>query len=175
MAGGATKKPPADPKALAAAGVKYCLASYVDMHGVAKAKMVPISHYEQMMKGSELFTGAANDGVPQEVSDEEVSARPDAKSWMILPWNPEVAWFSSDLYCAGAPFEPGSRNILGRVLDKAKSMGLGMNLGMEAEFFMFKDTPEGGYAPLSTKPHLDKPCYDVSRILDNMGWLGELV
>ena len=50
-----------------------------------------------------------------------------------------------------------------------------MNLGMEAEFFMFRDTPDGGYAPLSAKPHLDKPCYDVSRLLDNMGWLGELV
>jgi glutamine synthetase len=166
---------PADPKTLAEAGVKYCLATYVDMHGVAKAKMVPIAHFDQMMQGSELFTGAANDGVPQEVSDEEVSARPDPTSWMILPWNSQIAWFSSDLYCAGAPFEPGSRNILGRVLEHAKSMGLGMNLGMEAEFFMFKDTPDGGYAPLSQKPHLDKPCYDASRILDNMGWLGELV
>jgi glutamine synthetase len=165
---------PADQQSLAAAGVKYLLASYVDMHGAAKAKMVPIGHFEQMMAGSELFTGAANDGVPQEVCDEEVSARPDAKSYKILPWNPEIAWFASDLWCAGKPFEPGSRNILGRVLEKAKAMGFGMNLGMEAEFFMLQDTPEG-YAPLSKKPHLDKPCYDVSRLLDNMGWLGELV
>jgi glutamine synthetase len=175
MASGKTIATPADPQALAAAGVKYLLASYVDMHGVAKAKMVPIDHYAQMMKGSELFTGAANDGVPQEVSDEEVSARPDAKSWKILPWNSEIAWFSSDLYCGGKPFEAGSRNILGRALEKAAGFGLGMNLGMEAEFFMFKDTPDGGYAPLSGKPHLDKPCYDVSRLLDNIGWLGELV
>jgi glutamine synthetase len=175
MAGGPSQKKPADPATLAAAGVKYCLATYVDMHGAAKAKMVPIAHFEQMMQGSELFTGAANDGVPQEVSDEEVSAHPDATSCMILPWNNEIAWFSSDLYCAGAPFEPGSRNILGRVLRKAAAMGYGMNLGMEAEFFVFKDTPGGGYEPLSTKPHLDKPAYDASRQLDNMGWLGALV
>ena len=175
MASGRPTATPADPEALKAAGVKYCLASYVDMHGVAKAKMVPIDHYEQMMKGSELMTGAANDGVPQEVSDEEVAAHPDPLSWKILPWNPEIAWFSSDLYCAGAPFEAGSRNILGRALAKAKTMGLGMNMGMEAEFFMFQDTPDGGYKPLSGKPHLDKPCYDVSRLLDNMGWIGELV
>jgi glutamine synthetase len=165
----------ADPAALAKAGVKYLLASYVDMHGVAKAKMVPIDHYPQMMAGSELFTGAANDGVPQEVCDEEVSARPDPKSCKILPWNPEIAWFASDLWCEGKPFEPGSRNILGRVLDKAAGMGFGMNLGMEAEFFMLQDVPGGGYAPLSGKPNLDKPCYDVSRLLDNMVWLRELV
>lgn len=166
---------PADPKALAEAGVKYLLASYVDMHGVAKAKMVPIGHFEQMAKGSELFTGAANDGVPQEVCDEEVSARPDLKSCKILPWAPEIAWFASDLWCEGKPYAAGSRNILGRVLEQAAAMGFGMNLGMEAEFFMLRDTPGGGYAPLSDKPHLDKPCYDVSRLLDNMGWLGELV
>jgi glutamine synthetase len=161
--------------ALVDGGVKYLLASYVDMHGVSKAKMVPIGHFEQMMAGSELFTGAANDGVPQEVSDEEVSARPDLKSCKILPWNNQIAWFASDLWCAGAPYEAGSRNILGRVLERAAGHGLGLNLGMEAEFFMFRDTADGGYAPLSAKPHLDKPCYDASRLLDNMGWLGELV
>jgi glutamine synthetase len=170
-----TKPTAADSAALAKAGVKYLLASYVDMHGVAKAKMVPIDHYPQMMAGSELFTGAANDGVPQEVCDEEVSARPDPKSCKILPWNPQIAWFASDLWCEGMPFEPGSRNILGRVLEKAAGMGFGMNLGMEAEFFMLQDTPSGGYAPLSGKPNLDKPCYDVSRLLDNMTWLHELV
>jgi glutamine synthetase len=175
MAKHKTKPASADPAALAKAGVKYLLASYVDMHGVAKAKMVPIDHYEQMMEGSELMTGAANDGVPQEVCDEEVAAHPDPKSCKILPWNPQIAWFASDLYCEGKPFEPGSRNILGRVLAQAAGMGFGMNLGMEAEFFMLQDTPNGGYAPLSNKPHLDKPCYDVSRLLDNMGWLGELV
>jgi glutamine synthetase len=175
MADSKMKQTDADVASLVKAGVKYLLASYVDMHGVPKAKMVPIAHYEQMMTGSELFTGAANDGVPQEVCDEEVSARPDPKSWKILPWNSEIAWFSSDLWCEGKPFEPGSRNILNRVLAKAAGMGFGMNLGMEAEFFMLKDIPGGGYAPLSEKPHLDKPCYDVSRLLDNMAWLGELV
>jgi glutamine synthetase len=159
---------------LAAAGVRYLLASFVDMHGVSKAKMVPIGHYDQMMAGSELFTGAAIDGVPQDVSDEEISARPDPASVKILPWAPEIAWFASDLHCAGAPFEPGARNVLQRVKARAASMGYGMNLGMEAEFFVLRDTP-AGYAPLSARPHLEKPCYDVSRLLDNRGWITELV
>ena len=54
-------------------GVRYCLPSYVDIHGVSKSKFVPISHFDRMMGGSELCTGAALDGVPQDVSDEEVS------------------------------------------------------------------------------------------------------
>ena len=62
---------------LEAAGVKTCIASYVDMHGVSKSKFVPMSHFNQMMAGSEMFTGAALDGVPQEIHDEEVACMPD--------------------------------------------------------------------------------------------------
>ena len=58
---------------LESAGVSTCIASYVDMHGALKSKFVPISHFDQMMAGSEMFTGAALDGVPQEISDEEVA------------------------------------------------------------------------------------------------------
>lgn len=43
--------------------VKYLLPSYVDMHGIPKSKVVPLSHMLNMMGGSEMFTGAALDGV----------------------------------------------------------------------------------------------------------------
>ena len=35
-------------KELAAAGVKYVLASFVDLHGNTKAKAVPLTHFDQM-------------------------------------------------------------------------------------------------------------------------------
>lgn len=160
---------------LADRGVKYMLASYVDMHGVSKGKVVPIAHLDRMMSGSELCTGAALDGVPQDVSDEEVAAHPDPASATQLPWMQDVAWFASDLWCKGKPFEACSRNILKRALDKAAGMGFAMNLGMEAEFFVLRDVAESGYEPLSNRKNLDKPAYDVSRMLDNMGWMDELV
>ena len=52
-------------------GIKYVLAAYTDVHGVGKAKSVPIDHFTTMMRGSELFTGAALDGLGQEPSDDE--------------------------------------------------------------------------------------------------------
>lgn len=160
---------------LVSKGVKYLLASYVDMHGVSKGKAVPVSHLDRMLGGSELCTGAALDGVPQDVSDEEVAAHPDAASCTVLPWKDDIAWFASDLWCRGQPFEACSRNILKRALAKADAMGYGMNLGMEAEFFVLKDDPALGFKPLSDRKHLEKPAYDVTRTLDNMGWIGELV
>lgn len=156
-------------------GVKYLLPTYVDMHGASKSKMVPIAHFDRMMGGSELFTGAALDGVPQDIADDEVGSHPDPASCMIQPWQRDTAWFASDLWCAGELFEPCSRNILKRVLAQAEEMGLGFNLGMEAEFFVFREEEDGSYGPLSPRQNLDKPAYDVPRLLDNAGWLTELV
>ena len=156
-------------------GVRYLIPSYVDMHGVSKSKMVPLAHMDQMMNGSELCTGAALDGVPQEIHEEEVSAHPDAASCMILPWQNDVAWFASDLWCENKPFEPCSRNIMKRTLDRLADTGLSAKVGMEAEFFVLKDTGDGGYGPVSDRQHLEKPAYDVKRLVDNLHWIGELV
>ena len=46
-------------------GVKYCIGAYVDIHGVQKAKVVPIAHLPQMVDGSERYTGYALDGLGQ--------------------------------------------------------------------------------------------------------------
>lgn len=95
--------------------VKWLLPSYVDMHGVSKSKVVPLSHMLSMMGGSEMYTGAALDGVvrpplpntlslspltpppnpatlhtctiqPQDMSDPEICSIPDAASCVVLPW-----------------------------------------------------------------------------------------
>ena len=162
-------------KRLAKHNVKYLLPSFVDMHGIPKTKMVPIAHLERMLGGSELFTGAALDGVPQDVSDDEVAAHPDPDSCMILPWRSDTAWFSSDLWCRDEPFPACSRGILNRVLADASDMGFTVNCGIEAEFFVFQDDADG-LKPVSTLKHLEKPAYDAVRLLDNVeGWMGETV
>ena len=160
---------------LADQGVRYALASFVDLHGMAKAKAVPLPHLGQMARGSELFTGAALDGVPQEVSDDEVAAVPDAASLTILPWQKEVAWFASDLHLGGEPFEACSRNVLHRVRAEAAAMGYRFNLGIETEFFVLKRNGSGELVPYSERDSLDKPAYDVRGLLDNLPWLDELV
>ncbi len=68
------------------AGIRYCLAAYTDVHGVGKAKCVPIDHFSGMMRGSELFTGSALDGLGQEPNDDELSVRPDLNRIVELPW-----------------------------------------------------------------------------------------
>ena len=72
-------------------GVEYCLPFYVDVHGVPKTKTVPVSHFDRMMRGSELFTGAALDGLGQGPHDDELALVPDPDAVIQLPWRPNVA------------------------------------------------------------------------------------
>ena len=177
-------------EALEEQGVRFCFSGYVDLHGRLKGKIVPLSHFDQMVKGSELYTGAALDGVPQEINDEEVSSHPDVTHGFVLPWNKEVAFFPSNLYNQGKPFEACSRNILMRQVDRAAEAGYKMNLGVETEFFVLRDgkscveqggsmggaeTGLDGVRTVSDRDMLDKPCYDMATATDNFHWLLELV
>ncbi|MFM7676789.1 MAG: type III glutamate--ammonia ligase [Synechococcus sp.] len=160
---------------LEARGVRYALASFVDLHGVCKAKAVPLGHLGAMLAGSELFTGAALDGVPQDVSDDEVAALPDLRSATVLPWRPDTVWMASTLHLHGQPFEACSRAILERVRQQAADLGLRFNLGVETEFFVLRRAADGTFHPASDADSLDKPCYDLRGLLDNLPWLDELV
>ena len=160
---------------LAEQGVKYAMASYVDIHGCVKGKFVPLDHLDNMFAGSELYTGAALDGVPQDISDNEVAAMPDAATATVCPWDNRLVWFAGDLHLDGAPFEACSRTILKRQLERAKALGFTFNLGIETEFFLFRETEDGGFAPLSERDSLAKPCYDPRGLMDNLPIIDELV
>jgi glutamine synthetase len=162
-------------EALEGQGIRYGLASYVDLHGRPKCKAVPIAHFAQMLRGSELFTGAALDGVPQQVNDDEVAAHPDFARALVMPWQPDTMWFPSDLWLNGAPFEACSRQILKRALAKAAALGFTFNLGIETEFFLFRATGNGGFEPALKPDFLEKPAYDVRLLLNSMPVLDELV
>ena len=162
-------------EALIEANVKYGLAAYVDLHGRIKGKCVPVEHFDRMIAGSELYTGAALDGVPQDISDDEVAAMPDVERAMRMPWRPDTVWFPIDRYLRGEPFEADSRSILKRQLDAAAALGYGFMTGIEPEFYIFKDDAAGQPVPTSDRDLLAKPCYEVSTLLDCFPYVGEIV
>ncbi|MCV7215511.1 type III glutamate--ammonia ligase [Mycobacterium crocinum] len=159
---------------LTAAGVRYAAISFVDMHGKPKAKMVPLAHLAQAANGSEMFTGAALDGVPQDVNDDEVAPHPDLDGVIVMPFNREIAWFPGDLWIGDSPFESCSRQILKRVTVDAATLGYTFNLGVETEFFLLSDQ-SGAPQPASADDNLDKPCYDLRGMLHNFGVVDDIV
>lgn len=161
-------------KDLEAKGVKYCIGAYVDIHGVPKAKVVPIGHLEQMAGGSERYTGYALDGLGQAPSDDEITSIPDLDHIIPLPWEPKVAWMPADNGFQGQPYPLNTRVALKNVLAQAAEMGFGMNLGIECEIYLLKQEADGKLAIPNPDDKLVKPCYDVRGFMDNFTWLDKM-
>ncbi|WP_110208924.1 hypothetical protein [Nocardioides daejeonensis] len=148
---------------LAAKGVKYVFGFYVDIHGVPKSKCVPIASLPSMAAGSELYTVGALEGMgdlgPHE---DECAGIPDLDRLVVLPWQPEYAVVPTRLHLEGKPYAQESRNFLARQIDRAAAMGFVANVGIEPEFYVLRDTPQG-WAPLVAEDRINAPTrgYDL--------------
>ncbi len=163
-------------KQLIDAGVEYCFAAYVDIHGVPKAKTVPIQKFEKMAEGSELFTVGAMDGMglvgPEQ---DECAAVPDLSTLTIMPWDKRFAWFAADLTYHDEPYQNCPRTILRRAVEDAKQMGYQMNLGVETEFYVYRQSEEGLQQVQDTRFTGTCPAYDVHQTLQASTYLDALV
>lgn len=156
-------------------GVKYAMGCYVDIHGVPKAKAVPIGHLDDMLKGSELFTGYALDGLGQQPNDDEISAVPDPRSLTIIPWQKDVAWFAADNHFHGQPYPLNTRVVLQNQIKKANALGFSFNLGIEGEVYVLGQDEQGNLIIPNKDDNLDKSCYDVKRFFDVWPFLDRMV
>lgn len=155
-------------------GVQYCIGAYVDIHGIPKAKVVPIDHLPQMAAGSERYTGYALDGLGQAPSDDELNSIPDLDHIIQLPWEPKVAWMPADNGFQGKPYPLNTRVALKNVLAQAAEMGFGLNLGIECEIYLLKQNANGKLEIPNPDDKLTKPCYDVRGFMDNFAWLDKM-
>ena len=155
-------------------GVRYILGAYVDIHGVPKAKCVPLAHFADMARGSELFTGYALDGLGQRPNDDEISSIPDLDRGFRIPWQKEIAWFPSDNYFHGEPYALSTRVALQRVLEQAKSIGYTFSLGIEAEVYLLKLDEHGKLVVPNDNDNLAKTAYDVQRFMEAYPFLDRM-
>lgn len=155
-------------------GVRYVMGVYVDIHGVPKAKCVPLAHFADMARGSELFTGYALDGLGQQPNDDEISSVPDLDRGFLIPWQPEIAWFPADNYFHSEPYALNTRVALQRVLDQAKGLGYTFNLGIEAEVYLLRLGERGQLVVPNDNDNLIKPCYDVQRFMEAYPFLDRM-
>jgi glutamine synthetase len=158
------------------AGVQSCLATFVDVYGIPKAKLTPIESFDHMCNGSELYTVGACEGMglagPQE---DECATVPDLDTAIVLPWDRSKAWFSSDLYHHGEPYWGDARGILKRALGRAAELGFRFNLGIEPEFYVLRKDEAGKLAPI-TRTRFKGPnaCYDVALATESEAFLDPL-
>jgi glutamine synthetase len=163
-------------------GVRYLFAQFVDLHAKPNAKLVPVSHLDDMLAEGAGFAGFAAGDVGQRPHDPDLIAVPDARSYTPLPWRPEVARFACDLQVEGAPWPYCPRTILRRQLERASALGFEFRLGAELEYFLVRRREDGSIEIADTQDTLSRPCYDmraltrgldfVTTIADHLAVLG---
>jgi glutamate---methylamine ligase len=150
--------------------IRYFLISFVDLFGTVRAKIVPASAIDDVAKAGAGFAGFATwfDMTP---ADPDVLVTPELDTIVQLPWKPEVAWVTGDLYMGGAPVEQNPRQILKRVVEAAAASGYELKTGVECEYFLI--APDGS-AISDAADRQAKPCYDQQALMRRYDVVAEI-
>jgi len=164
-------------------GVKYLFAQFVDMHGKPSAKLVPASHFGELISEGAGFAGFAAGDLGQKPNDPDIAAIPDPASYAPLPWRPEIARLACDVTVEGEPWPYCPRTILRNQLERAASLGYEFKIGAELEYFLLRREDDGSLVVADRLDVLSQPCYDMRALtrsldfvtqiaghLDTLGW-----
>ncbi len=155
--------------------VKYILAQFVDIHGTAKAKAVPVEHLDMMLNEGAGFAGFALWGFGMGPHGPDYMAVGDPSTLSVIPWMPGFARMACYGHVNGAPYQYCSRVVLKRQLDALAKRGLTMYTGIEPEFMLLKRTADGQLAPSDDTDVLEKPCYDYKGLARSVPFLEAMV
>jgi glutamine synthetase len=162
--------------------VRFLRLQFTDIAGVMKNLAVPISQVEKALDGEIMFDGSSINGFA-DISESDMYLVPDLDTFVIFPWrsaNGKVARLICDIYLPdGSPFMGCPRNNLKRVLKEAHDLGYTMNVGPEAEFFLFLSDEKGhattqvqdeaGYFDLAPADLGENARRDMDTTLEEMG------
>ena len=155
--------------------IKYVLAQFVDIHGVAKTKSVPAHCLKDVVKTGAGFAGFAVWGLGMEPHGPDFMARGDIDTLSLVPWQPGYARLVCDGYVKGEPYAYDSRVVLKKQLARLAEKGWTMYTGLEPEFSLFKRTADGRLGPVDDTDNLTKPCYDYKGLSRSREFLEKLV
>ncbi|WP_319004550.1 type III glutamate--ammonia ligase [Methylobacillus caricis] len=145
---------------LAENNVKYVLAQFVDIHGVAKVKSVPAAHLRSILKGGAGFAGGAIWGMGILPNGPDYMAVGDLSTLSLIPWQPGYARIICDGHVEDKPYEYDSRVVLKKQIERLSANGWTLYTGLEPEFSLLKKDEKGGIHPCDDSDTLQKPCYD---------------
>jgi len=160
---------------LRAQDIRYVLAQFVDIHGSAKAKSVPVEHLDMVLGDGAGFAGFALWGFGMGPHGPDYMAVGDAATVKRLPWMPGHARIVCNGTVKGKPWPYCSRVVLKRQLDKLAKEGLTLYTGIEPEFMLLTRDAGGKLAPFDGTDALEKPCYDYKGLSRATPFLDELV
>ena len=156
--------------------IQFILAQFVDIHGVAKTKSVPVGHLEMILTDGAGFAGFAIWGYGMGPDGPDLMYRGDLKTLVKMDWMPGYARIVCDGYVDDQPYEYGSRVVCKNAIKKLKKKtGMTLFSGLEPEFYLLKIDPVTGKpTPAYDSDVLEKPCYDYQGLFDASDFITDL-
>ena len=155
--------------------IKYILAQFVDIHGVAKTKSVPASCLMDVVESGAGFAGFAVWGLDMEPHSPDFMARGDLSTLSTVPWQPGYARIACVGHVNGEPYELDSRKVLMDQLQRTAQRGWTVNTGLEPEFSLLKRDEQGKLVIADDSDRLGKACYDYKGLSRSRGFLEKFV
>lgn len=127
--------------------IKFIKLQFVDINGQVKNISIPSEQIDKALDNEIMLDGSSIKGF-RSIETSDMFFHPDINSFQILPWREHNGINSARLICDiynadGTPFEGCPRCNLKRVMEAAEKMGFSMNIGPEAEFFLFAKDKNG--------------------------------
>ena len=127
--------------------VNFFRLQFVDIFGFLKNIALPLSQIEKALDGKIMFDGSSIEGFVR-INESDMYLKPDYDTFVVMPWREKDGSNAARIICDvykpdGTPFIGCPRNNLKRVLAEAKKLGYTMNVGTEAEFFLFRKDADG--------------------------------
>ena len=135
-------------------GIRFVQLWFTDVLGTPKTFSITPAELENALDEGMTFDGSAIDGFSR-VQESDVLARPDAKTFQLLPWHghggshhggstdgpeaPVARVFCDITNLDGSPFQGCPRHVLRRTLDRARKSGFTFFAAPEIEYFYFAD------------------------------------
>ncbi|MBE7708593.1 MAG: type I glutamate--ammonia ligase [Cyanobacteria bacterium SIG27] len=127
--------------------VRFIRLQFCDINGTIKNLSLPISQLNKVLNNEIMLDGSSIKGF-RSIETSDMCFYPDLDTFVILPWcdrdGENVARIICDIHNAdGTPFEGCPRCNLKRMIARAEKLGYKMNIGPEAEFFIFERDENG--------------------------------
>ena len=158
-------------------GVRFLLATFVDMTGKPCAKLVPVEAADELEDGAMGFAGYAAGLMGQKPQDPDLIAVPDLASFTPVPFIKEgLAIIHCDPHVNGKPWPYAPRVILKNTLARLAEKGMQAKVGAEVEYFLVKKNDDGTLSTADGRDDSPRPCYDargVTRMYDHLTGISE--
>ena len=143
--------------------VGFIRLQFCDINGAMKNLCLPVSQLDKILDNQIMLDGSSIKGF-RSIETSDMYFYPDLNTFKILPWcerdGENVARIICDIHNAdGTPFEGCPRCNLKRMIERAEKLGYKMNVGPEAEFFIFELDEKG---KPTVKPHDNADYYDAA-------------